>query len=96
MRKLIAIAVAAPVVGLALACSGLPTGYDNVTPCKNYVKAANSKPCMKNAQLNVDDMCPDALNATPKDMSPYYECLEKNIKCKGKVPDLSGQTSCSP
>lgn len=96
MRKLVAMAVAAPLLGFTLACSGLGGSYDNVTPCKAYVKKQNSLRCMKDAQLNEDDICPEQLNMTPKDMGPYYECLAENAKCKGKVPDLGGQASCSP
>ena len=96
MRKLIALAVAAPIVGFTLACSGMPSGNDNVTPCKAYVEHFNGLKCMKDVQLKAEDYCPAALDMNPNDMTPYYECLTKNAKCKGKVPDLGGQSSCKP
>ena len=95
MRKLIALAVAVPTLGFALACSGLPSGNDNVTPCVAYVDHFNDLKCMPDsAELKKADFCPAALDMNPNDMTPFYECLTKNAKCKGKQPDLGGQANC--
>lgn len=95
MRKILAAAVALPTLGFILSCSGLGSSYDNVTPCKKYVEHYNNLKCIpKEANIKPDDMCPAGLDMTPKDLSPFYECMTKNAKCKGKVFDAGGQTSC--
>ena len=100
MRKILpAVAVAAPTLFFALACSGMPAmgSYENVSACKQYVDAFNKLDCLPDsAKLAADDMCPDALDMSPVDMTEYYTCLADNAKCNGKIPDLGGQADCKP
>ncbi len=69
---------------------------DNVEACKGYVANYNSLDCLKAAgvQLEANDMCPDALNASPLDMRDYYTCMADASKCNGNIPDLAGAADC--
>lgn len=96
MRKLLLLSAGLPVLGFTLACSGMATGgNDNVTPCKEYVKHYNSLECIPDsAKFVPDEYCPEALNMSPKDLTPFYECQKENAKCDGKTPDLGGMSKC--
>ncbi|MEZ4240072.1 MAG: hypothetical protein R3F59_28770 [Myxococcota bacterium] len=90
---------AAVVLGLGLACSGmdLPSGGGssaNVEACKQYVEAFNGAACNQ-VDLNAADLCPDTLNMSPCDLSPYYKCMADAVKCNGDFLDISGQANCS-
>jgi hypothetical protein len=99
MKRFFTGAVAVACVGVALGCSGLPMGgggYANKAACTKWVEAQNALPCMKMAPQDAATMCPDVLDDSPTDMTEYYGCMEKNAKCNGEIPDLMGQTACSP
>lgn len=99
MRYMKVAFAAAVTLGVGLACSGmdLPTGggaHKNVAACKGYVEAFNGAAC--NAiDLNAADLCPDTLDMSPCDMSPYYECMANAVKCNGDFLDISEQSNCS-
>jgi hypothetical protein len=70
---------------------------DNVESCRAWVKKQNALSCWPAAaQMNPDEVCPPAINQNPNDMRPYYTCMADNAKCNGNIPDLAGQSSCSP
>lgn len=71
------------------------SGGGNKAACVKYVEHHNAQPCLKIAQLNAGDMCPDALDMNPKDMSKMYDCMRENTKCNGNIPDLAEVASCS-
>jgi hypothetical protein len=97
-RNIRAALIAATVLGLGLACSGMPTGgggtHANVAACKKYVEAFNGAACNA-VDLNADDLCPSTLDMTPCDMTPYYKCMADAVKCNGEFLDISGQANCS-
>ena len=45
--------------------------------------------------LNAADLCPDTLDMSPCDMSPYYKCMADAVKCNGDFLDISGQSNCT-
>ncbi len=96
-RPLLA-ATAAVVVGWLLACSGMPVGvHENAAACKAYVKKFNGLKCVPDAaKLDAAQFCPASLDMNPVDMGPYWECMAQNARCKNKMLDISGQTSCTP
>ena len=49
-------------------------GGGNQAACVRYVEHMNSLECTA-AQVNVDDMCPAALDMNPIDISSYYDCM---------------------
>ncbi len=100
MSRFLSASLFASFVVISLGCGGMGGmggggGYENQKACKGYVEKQNGLKCMKDVQLNADDMCPESLDLTPKDMTPYYECMRKNAKCNGKLPDLAGQSECA-
>jgi hypothetical protein len=75
---------------------GMGGGHANQAACKKWVEAQNALPCMKIAQQDAAQICPDVLDQSPTDMTEYYGCMEKNAKCNGEIPDLAGQAACTP
>jgi hypothetical protein len=70
---------------------------DNVEACRAWVDKQNALSCWPAAaQMSPDEVCPSAINQSPTDMRPYYTCMADNAKCNGNIPDLGGQSSCSP
>lgn len=94
MTRWITASAAAAAVMFSLACGG-GGNADNAAACKRYVEKQNGLECMKMAQLNANDMCPDTLDMSPVDMASYYDCLAENAKCNGEIPDLAGQANCT-
>lgn len=101
MKKSLVAVAAVFSLGFGLACSGLPTSvgglgggsFDNVGACKRYVEAYNSAECLP-VDLDANDLCVDALNITPCDLSSYYDCMAAAVKCKDGLPDIAGQVDC--
>jgi hypothetical protein len=99
MRNMKVGIAAAVALGFGLACSGmdLPTGggsHANVAACNQYVDAFNNAACNA-VDLNAGDLCPETLDMSPCDMSPYYQCMAEAVKCNGDFLDISGQANCS-
>ena len=92
MKRWIAVGAAVTTMLIGLACAG-GGSYQNKAACKAWLDKQNGLKCMESAQLDAS-VCPDQLDQSPIDMKGYYECMEKNAKCKGKIPDLGGQASC--
>ncbi|MBX2800571.1 MAG: hypothetical protein KTR31_23025 [Myxococcales bacterium] len=96
------VAGAVSTVGVLLACSGLqldlPIGksFDNVAACQSYVEAYNRLDCVTDAfRISPTDMCPDALDDYPCDMSEHYQCMADRIMCSDGRPDvLDMHTAC--
>lgn len=71
-------------------------GGDNAAACRDYVAHYNSLSCVQSVgiEFEADDMCPDALDLNPNDMSGYYQCMIDNSKCNGDIPDMAGAVDC--
>ena len=95
MTRLITVAAASATIVFSLACGG-GASYANKDACVSWVETQNALPCMSAVQQDAGTMCPDTLDQTPIDMASYYNCMEENAKCNGDIPDLMGQTECTP
>ncbi|MEZ4320237.1 MAG: hypothetical protein R3F61_22350 [Myxococcota bacterium] len=93
MTRWITFGAASSAIIFSLACGG--GSFANQAACKSYIEAQNALPCMKMAQTDASQICPDQLDMSPVDMTEYYGCLEENAKCNGDIPDLAGQANCS-
>ncbi len=71
-------------------------GSGNVEACTAYVEQHNSLSCVQSLGVTYEpaDMCPDALNLNPNDMSEYYQCMADNSQCDGDIPKLDGLSNC--
>jgi hypothetical protein len=75
--------------------TGPPPGtVANVTGCRAYVEAFNSAPCTS-VDLVADDLCPATLDLTQCDMTPYFACMGRAVKCRGDFIDISEQSGCA-
>ena len=110
-RTVLSLAAAGAFLVLAFGSAGgsMPTGgmalsgnAGNVDACKSYVSAYNAASCLGGGlagNMSEADMCPEALNSSPKDMKPYYDCMSAAIACNGEIPDPSyaeKMTACVP
>ncbi|MCO4745533.1 MAG: hypothetical protein KC912_12145 [Proteobacteria bacterium] len=98
MKKWTLLATAAATLTFGLACGGgggLGGGFDNVGACEAYVAHHNALECTSSIQYESSDMCPEALNMNPNDMSEMYQCMIDGAKCNGEIPDFEGMKPCS-
>ena len=86
-RPLVA-ALALPLVGVALACSGVvPATSGNRVACERYVAHMNGlEPCL-GLRYEASNLCQE-VDAAPVDMAPFYDCLVAHSRCEGADPKL--------
>lgn len=99
MKNVLLASSAALGLAFSLACGGggaaLSGGADNVGACKAYIEHYNSLDCSSIAPFDANEMCPDALDMNPTDMTPFYECMASSVSCKDGIPDFGSQSDCS-
>lgn len=70
------------------------SGGGNKAACMRYVEHYNKLPCLGGSfNLDAEATC-GMVDATPVDMTGYYDCLVTNSTCDGAMPKIE-ITGCS-